>query len=278
MKDGPTRDAAPDDLLVQPPLSLDEEVVVQELAARTRLTESTVLVEIGGNAGRSWAERFGVGTWHSVDPRNVAGVDGRVARWRATGEDLPLADGSADVVFSCNAFQFVDFAAVLREAHRVLRTRGVLYAHFGPIWSGPDGHQLEYVQHDGRELQFWRDTLLPPYSHLRFPADELRSVLRTALPVDLVEVLVWHVHSSPTINRLFAEDYLDLIRGSPFVLREFVVSDLLDYPINTPAYAHDLLDREVGLDELGVGTACARHGRHQLGIRDVRMLLQKTRA
>lgn len=267
--------AAPNDLLVQPPLSLDEDVVIKELVARTRLTASTVLIEIGGNAGRLWAERLGVGAWHSVDPRNAAHVDARVTSWRATGENMPLANATADIVFSCNAFQFVDFEAVLGEAHRVLRARGILYAHFGPIWSGPDGHQLEYVQYDGKELQFWRDTLLPPYSHLCFSADELRSVLRTALPADLVEVLVWHVHSSPTINRLFAEDYLDMIQASPFVLREFVVSDHLDYSIDTPAYAHDLLDRQVVLDELGASTSCAMHRSHHLGIRDLRILLQK---
>lgn len=264
-------------LLVQPPLSLDEDVVVKELTARARLTESTVLVEIGGNAGRLWADRLGVEAWHSVDPKNEARADGRVKTWRATGEDMPFANCTADVVFSCNAFQFVDFAAVLKEAHRILRTRGILYAHFGPIWSGPDGHQLEYIEYEGKELQFWQDTLLPPYSHLRFSAEELRSVLSTALPTDLVNILVWHVHSSTTINRLFAEDYLDLIRASPFILREFVVSDHLDYSIDTPPYTHVLLDRDSSLDDLGSRTACANHASHNLGIRDLKILLQKAR-
>lgn len=263
------------DRVVEPPLSLDEDVVAQELAARVQMDESTVLLEIGGNAGRAWAARFGVGEWHSVDPRNTAGVDERVTNWNARGEDMPLPEAAVDVVFSCNAFQFVDFESVLRDAHRVLRSGGVLYAHFGPIWSGPDGHQLEYVHHDGRELQFWRDTLLPPYAHLRFSPGDLRSVLEAVLPVDLVDVLVWHVYLSPTINRLFAEDYLDLIRDSPFVLREFVVSERLDYSIDTPAYEHHLLDREYSLAELGAGTRCAKHESHHLGPRDLRIFLQK---
>ena len=154
------------DVLVQPPLSLTEgSVVVQELVARARLTESTVLVEIGGNAGRAWAARLGVGAWHSVDPRNAKATDGQVTSWCAWGEDMPLPDDSASVVFSCNAFQFVDFAGVLRDAYRVLRPGGILYSHFGPIWSGPDGHQLEYVQYEGRELRLDRHAaaaLCPP--------------------------------------------------------------------------------------------------------------------
>jgi hypothetical protein len=100
-------------------------------------------------------------------------------------------------------------------------------------------------------------------------------VLSTALPAALVDVLVWHVYSSPTINRLFAEDYLDLIQASPFVLREFVVSDYLDYRIDTPPYVHELLDSKISLDELGANTPCAKHERHYLGVRDVRILLQK---
>jgi len=263
------------DLLVQPPLSLTEDVVVHELAARTRLTESTVLVEIGGNAGRAWATRLGVGAWHSVDPRNAEGINGQVTSWCAKGEDMPLGDNSADIVFSCNAFQFVNFGGVLRDAHRVLRPGGILYSHFGPIWSGPDGHQLEYVQYEGRELRFWSDTLLPPYAHLRFSPEELRSVLHTAIPNSLADALVWHIHSSTTINRLFAEDYLDLVRTSPFSIREFVLSDHLDYAIETPRYAHELLEQEFNLRELGAATPCSMHKTHQLGVRDVRMLLQK---
>jgi SAM-dependent methyltransferase len=264
-----------DELLVQPPLSLDEDVVAAELAERTRCTADTVVVEIGGNAGRRWAERLGVSAWYSVDPRNSDTTSGRVTSWQGRGEAMPLADAMADVVFSCNAFQFVDVGGVLRDAHRVLRPGGVLYAHFGPIWSGPDGHQLEYVHHGGHELQFWKDTLLPPYAHLRFSAAELQSVLGSALPPDLVEVLVGHVHDSTTINRLFIEDYLDLIAASPFVLREYVVSEHLDYAIETPPYDHELLAGELDLDVLGARTACATHDHHHLGVRDVRILLQK---
>ena len=55
-------------------LSLDEDIVVTELGSRCALDSSSVVAEIGGNAGRAWAERLGVATWHSVDPRNTAGT------------------------------------------------------------------------------------------------------------------------------------------------------------------------------------------------------------
>lgn len=264
------------DLIVQPPLPLNENLVVEELIERTRLRNSTVVVEIGGTAGASWSERIGVASWHSVDPRNVQGKTEAMTTWRAYGEAIPLPDNSADVVFSCNAFQFVDFPAVLDEAYRVLRPGGIVYAHFGPIWSGPDGHQLEYVSYQGRELQFWRDTLLPPYAHLRFTASELRLILLTALPEPLVDKLVWHIHVSHTVNRLFAEDYLDYIRATRFAVCEFVTSRHLDYSIDTPPYKHPLLDAATDLCELGQRTRCRMHASHNLGARDIRLLVQKS--
>ena len=264
------------DLVVQPPLPLNENLVVEELIDRTRLRSSTVVVEIGGAAGASWSKRIGVESWHSVDPRNVPGKTEAMTTWRARGEAIPLPDESADVVFSCNAFQFVDFPAVLREAYRLLRPGGIVYAHFGPVWSGPDGHQLEYISYQGRELQFWRDTLLPPYAHLRFTAPELRLALLTALPEPLVDKLVWHIHSSQTINRLFVEDYLDHVRASGFALCEFVTSRHLDYVIETPPYEYPLLDTPIDLRELGQRTRCPMHASHNLGVRDIRLLLQKS--
>lgn len=159
-------------MLVPFALPLDEDVVITELVSRCSVESSTVIAEIGGNAGRTWARRLGVAAWHSIDPLNNNETDGVVTTWRARGEAIPLESSSVDVIVSCNAFQFVDLIPVLTDAYRVLRPGGVLDAHFGPIWSGPDGHQLEYVDYRGRELRFWTDTLFPPYAHLRFTAAE----------------------------------------------------------------------------------------------------------
>ena len=109
---------------------------------------------------------------------------------------------------------FVAVGRVLAEVARVLRPGGLFYAHFGPIWSGVDGHQLEYVRYADRDLGFWRDTLLPPWAHLAYERDELAALLATGLPAGLVELLVHHVHDGDTINRLFFEDYVAAALGS----------------------------------------------------------------
>lgn len=253
-------------------LAKSEESVFVDFARRVSLRGSTV-VEIGGAVPSRLIEEAGCAAWLSADPRHHDTAPGSARRLvRARGESLPFRDGSADAVFSCNAFQFLNVSATLAEVRRVLRPGGVCFAHFGPIWSAPDGHQLEYVSYQGRDLLFWRDTLIPPYAHLQYMRDELEAVLRTGLPEELARLLVWHVYESPTINRLFFEDYMDAVKESGLICEEVGVSDALDYAIRTPAYRSPPA-WEASPQQLQVLVATSTQRRHWLGVRDVRLVL-----
>lgn len=185
-----------------------------------------------------------------------------------------MPDASVDAVFSSNAFQFIDVPAALAQVRRVLRPGGLLYAHFGPIWSGADGHQLEYVQYKGRDLEFWTDTYLPPWAHLAYDRDELRALLRSALDEDLAELLVWHVHDSHTVNRLFFEDYVEAALSSGLEWIEVTASSHLDYTIATPTYRSDLV-KDVRLPDLAAALTARRGSTTLPGPRDVLMVLRR---
>ena len=240
-----------------------------------------VVAEIGGvfPVGRLVEQR--VAKWTCIDPHppeadspddTGAGAVREVVVARA--EEMPLPDESVDAVFSSNAFQFIDVRAALAEVRRVLRPGGVLYAHFGPIWSAVDGHQLEYVRYEGRELAFWRDTLLPPWAHLAYEREELRALLRSGLPEPLADLLVWHVQDSNTINRMFFEDYVAAALGSGLIWEQVTASDQLDYAIVPPSYAPER-QREVDVARLAQTISSRRGSPTQLGIRDVLMVLHK---
>ncbi|SDD38106.1 class I SAM-dependent methyltransferase [Actinokineospora iranica] len=256
-------------------LALSEDAVFADFAARVKLA-GAVVAEIGGSVPVEFATGHGVAQWHAVDPnrdpfRTEAG-DYQVLRARA--EEMPLADASVDAVFSSNAFQFIDVKATLAQVRRILRPGGLLYAHFGPIWSGVDGHQLEYVEHDGRDLVFWRDTLLPPWAHLAYTRDELARVLATGLPPDLVELLIWHVHDSDTVNRLFFEDYIAAALDSGLRWVEVTASTHVDYSIDLPAFAPGSV-RDVDERELAALWSARRGRPTQVGYRDVLMVLRQ---
>jgi SAM-dependent methyltransferase len=254
-------------------LAMGEDEVFADFASRVRLVGAEV-AEIGGSMPEDVLLEHGVARWISIDPHRPAqaGVvrDVRAAR----AEQMPLADGSVDAVFSSNALQFVDVEPVLAEVARVLRPGGLFYAHFGPIWSGVDGHQLEYVRYGDRDLGFWRDTLLPPWAHLAYARDELAALLRTGLPADLVELLVHHVHDGDTINRLFFEDYVAAALASGLQWVEVTASSEIDYEIAPPDFDAGLL-RDVAPDELAGAISQLRGQPTQLGIRDVRMVLRQ---
>lgn len=258
-----------------PGLALAEENVFAGFSARVDLA-GAVVAEIGGAFPTSLIESRQVAKWYSIDPNRTAGTLGRgvheVLPVRA--EDTPLPAGCVDAVFSSNAFQFLDVAATLAQARRILRPGGLLYAHFGPIWSGIDGHQLEYVQYQGRDLAFWRDTLLPPWAHLAYGRAELRALLRSGLPAGLADLVVHHVYDSPVINRLFFEDYVAAALASGLDWVQVAASAHLDYEISPPAFDPRLL-REVTAAGLAAEVSARRGRPTQIGVRDVLLVLRQ---
>lgn len=256
-------------------LAVDEAGVFTDFASQVDL-ESAVVAEIGGSFPADVLVQYGVRKWYSIDPDRPAEQEPGGVREviTARAEQMPLPDAGVDAVFSCNAFQFLDVAASLAQARRVLRPGGVLYAHFGPIWSAVDGHQLEYVTYADRPLTFWDDTLLPPWAHLAYSRGELRALLRSGLPHDLADLLVRHVHDSTTINRLFFEDYVQAALDSGLEWVEVAACEEVDYAIDPPWYDPALLRAS---DPAGLSARLTRQRGQstRLGPRDVRMVLRK---
>src|SRR5206468_933702 len=84
---------------------------------------------------------------------------------------------------------------------------GTIYAHFGPVWSAPDGSHIESLVVEGLRYDFWTHTLLPSWSHLVFREEELASLLAIVHPPSLAEALSSYVHHSRWINRLTWADH-----------------------------------------------------------------------
>ncbi|MBB5909968.1 class I SAM-dependent methyltransferase [Actinoalloteichus hymeniacidonis] len=254
---------------------MSEAEVFADFLSRVNLS-GAVVAEIGGAFPIDLLHRQGVAKWYSIDPHRAAETsqDGIREVITARAEEMPLADASVDAVFSCNAFQFLDVAATLVQAHRVLRPGGLLYAHFGPIWSAVDGHQLEYVRYQDRDLTFWDDTLLPPWAHLAYDREELRALLRSGLTEELADLLVAHVHDDDTINRSFFEDYVAAALASGLEWVQLSATDQLDYQIAPPEYDAGLL-RTVDPAQLAREVSHRRGVSTQLGVRDVLMVLRK---
>lgn len=130
---------------------------------------------------------------------------------RATG----FAEGSFDVVVSASAFEHVHgLKEVLAEAHRILRPGGMLFSHFGPIWSTSYGHHL-WVQSDSGRVLTYHDVLLPAWCHLLRDRAEVRTLLERDHDAALAARMTEFVFDSPEQNQLFFDDYERLVAACP---------------------------------------------------------------
>ena len=125
-------------------------------------------------------------------------------------------DGHFDVIVSTSAFEHIqDLPDALKEMHRVLKSGGVLYSHFGPIWSTSYGHHL-WLNHEKKLYNYW-NTVLPPYCHLLMKPDELLdTMMARGYAAGVSGAVVHYIYNSPEQNKLFYEDYERIIKSGDF--------------------------------------------------------------
>jgi SAM-dependent methyltransferase len=177
-----------------------------------------------------WHEMQGSGGAHGNPPdqgavRRVADAtpgDAAAAYGVFAGrvEELPdTLHGQFDAAFSIAAFEHIDrLALTLDGIHAALRPGGLLFSMFSPIWSAHDGHHLPVIRdRQGREFNFARSPI-PPWGHLMMRPPELFQYLLAHTDRETAGEIVYYVHHSPHINRLFTEDYVAYCQQSEFEL------------------------------------------------------------
>jgi SAM-dependent methyltransferase len=222
-------------------IASDEQSVFRTFTNRFAMAGRAV-VEIGGAVPVALVRAAQIKQWVAVDPRNSPQGGPQTEYWslRGRGSQLPLDTGTVDFVFSCNAFEHIaDLNATLEELARVLKVGGIVYAHFGPIWSAPDGHHLETVV-DGEAYNFWEDQTVPLWAHLALTQEELTLVLEKLRPKSVAASLARWIHQDEELNRLFFEDYLDLFAKSSLHLVHLETCADIDYAGGIPAKPNDL--------------------------------------
>lgn len=131
--------------------------VVEQVLARAALREGERVLDLGTGTG-AVAEKAARAVRHAgqvvaIDPspemRRLAGrrADQASVRFQVeggSGESIPAADGSFDVILASLSLMFViDRAAAAQEMARVLRSRGRLVA---AVWAGPEKCDLVLFQ------------------------------------------------------------------------------------------------------------------------------------
>ena len=168
-------------------------------------------------AREAWGINPAADFWSPGETQRVAS-HGQVVLHRADAVALPFADASIDHVFSIATFEHIsDLAAALAELHRVLVPGGLLYSHFGPIWSAGKGHHV-VVEVDGERAWHGDPRLnpIPDYAHLLLGREQLAEGLRGRCSEALRRPIADFVYSDPYLNRLLHYQYRQLVAASPF--------------------------------------------------------------
>lgn len=126
--------------------------------------------------------------------------------------------GRFDLVFSVACFEHVHkLDSALTVIHGALRENGALWSQYSPIWSCIDGHHCGWItEHRKAEFVGTAQGLIPPFGHLLYREDEMRSHLGPFYEPEQLDMAIHAIYRTDYINRLFFDDYVRIATESPF--------------------------------------------------------------
>ncbi len=124
---------------------------------------------------------------------------------------------SFDLLLSIACFEHIlDLPRALLAMREMLRPGGTLFSLFSPIWSGHDGHHLGQITDQSGRRFSRSENPIPPWGHLLMRPFEMHEYLCRHTDMETASALVYQIYFSETLNRIFAEEYIDLFKKIPF--------------------------------------------------------------
>lgn len=177
-----------------------------------------------------------------------------------------------DYIFSCNAFQHIsNLDNAFKNFYKWLKPGGILYSHFGPIWSAPDGSHIEGFKYKEKIYNFWSDKLIPYWSHIYFNQKQMIEFLSRYYTLDFAKRLTDIVYNSSWINRLKYSDYCFLVKTSMWDIIDFKFTKNIDY--NATNYLGDSSIEFFERDYLNKITS--NQNKENWNARDILMVIRK---
>jgi len=205
-----------------------QEISINGLASFVDIRGKTIL-EVGSDEGgnvlvaleaRGVRFALGIDIWKRKDWFRV--LSKKLVQAHGDVLSLPYRDDSFDVLLNIATFEHIhNLDMTMREMHRLLKPKGIMYAQFGPIWSSAVGHHI-WCHLDDQIFRFDDPALNPldDFDHLLYTRKELAEKLAKSWDARTVEHLVRAVFDHSHINRIFHHEICDCMRQSPFeVLR-----------------------------------------------------------
>jgi SAM-dependent methyltransferase len=252
--------------------------VLKVFKSKFDIHQKTIL-EVGGIVDEDLVKELNL-NWTSVDPLytplkryDLVSVNKPLVTIKHIKDDIinNLFDNDKfDYIFSCNAFQHIsDLTKAFKNFHKWLKPGGILYSHFGPIWTAPDGAHIEGLENNGTVYNFWSNKLIPYWSHLHLGYEEMIDFLVKHYPKDFAEKIAFSVYKSNWINRFKFSDYLNLVNDDYWEIIEISCCENVDYVAENHIPSINSIYEEDLLKKISVNS------KENFHVRDIRLIIKK---
>ncbi len=206
-----------DDLAI---LNIGEINHIKDCVTR-QLFENKKVLEVGGVTPVDITRKLGVKSWACVDPER-ADENNKTDFYKQFKSCITdfSADEGFDFIYSTNCFEHIsNLEESIAQMYDLLKTGGRLSALMGPIYSSHKGHHT-YLRTEKYGLIDFNNIKLEKWGHLIYSESELYEKLAENYDEETCKLLVNQIMYRKTINRLFFDDYIDIINKSKFKIIE----------------------------------------------------------
>ena len=187
-----------------------------------QMFDNKKVLEVGGITPPDVAQKLGVQSWTCVDPYKSSAQKNNdfYKTYKEYISDFTKDEGF-DLIFSTNCFEHImNLEESLNHMYGLLASGGSLSALMGPIYSCYKGHHTSISSPKYGWINF-NNLKLDNWGHLIYSEEELYEKLSQNYDEETCKRIVNQIVRGNSTNRLFFDDYLDIINRSKFRIREF---------------------------------------------------------
>ena len=204
-----------------------------EVCVEKELFKGKKVLEVGGRTPYEVIQALEVESWTAIDPvfkQDWEPFD-NYRLFKRSVLDFGKED-EFDFIFATNSFEHINgFDKGVENMYRILKKGGMLSALLGPIWSCYKGNHSWYRTKENEMVDF-NNIKLPPWAHLIYSQEEIKKILLKNYSQEIAQDISSWIFNTDFLNRLFYDDYRQIVFSSKFEILEFRDWHTSKYPSN----------------------------------------------
>ena len=204
-----------------------------EVCVEKELFKGKKVLEVGGRTPYEVTQALEVESWTAIDPvfKQDWGPYYNYRLLKRSVLDFGKED-EFDFIFATNSFEHINgFDKGVENMYRILKKGGMLSALLGPIWSCYKGNHSWYRTKENEMVDF-NNIKLPPWAHLIYSQEEIKKILLKNYSQEIAQDISSWIFNTDFLNRLFYDDYRQIVFSSKFEILEFRDWHTSKYPSN----------------------------------------------